>query len=285
VRHASVAIGNVQGYIRRQVLEGPAVDAWVVEFRRGKTDAAWDLFLDRYRRLIFAAIRHYAQDYDDVMDVFARTCEALRADELRRLRSWVEQSEHRARFSTWLVTVVRHVTVDWFRHRDGRRRLSAVAEGLPLLRRRIFEHVFLEQRSHIEAYELIHAREAPTLTFREFLSELRATYHAVSTGRRGQVLRDLAPASEVVENLPADPAGPTATGVAEQSQLMERALSMLSPDDRLIVELYILEELPAETVAQVLGLANAKAVYNRAYRALALLREQLERAGVRREDV
>ncbi|HYU28448.1 MAG TPA: sigma-70 family RNA polymerase sigma factor [Gemmatimonadales bacterium] len=261
------------------------MDDWVAELQRGRFDAAWDLFLDRYRRLIFAAIRHYAQDYDDVMDVFARACEALRADDLRRLRSWVEQPEHRARFSTWLVTVVRHVTVDWFRHRDGRRRLSAVAEGLPPLRRRIFEHVFLDRRSHIEAFELIHAGEAPTLTFREFLSELRATYHAVSTGRRGQILRDLAPASDAVENLPADPAGPSATGAAEQSQLMERALSTLSPDDRLIVELFVLEELPAETVAKVLGLANAKAVYNRAYRGLAVVREHLERAGVRREDL
>jgi len=64
------------------------VEDWVAELERGRFDAAWDLFLDRYRRLIFAAIRHYAQDYDDVMDVFARACEALRADDLRRLRSW-----------------------------------------------------------------------------------------------------------------------------------------------------------------------------------------------------
>jgi len=260
------------------------VEDWVAELQRDRLDAAWDLFLDRYRRLIFAAIRHYAQDYDDVMDVFARACEALRADDLRRLRSWVEQPEHRARFSTWLVTVVRHLTVDWFRHRDGRRRLSVVAEGLPPLRRRIFELVFLDRRSHIEAYELIHTREA-ALTFREFLSELRATYRAVSTGRRGQILRDLAPTSEAVENLPADPAGPSATSANEQSQLMERALGTLAPDDRLIVELYVLEELPAETVATVVGLANAKAVYNRAYRALAVVREHLERAGMGREDL
>src|SRR5438046_403678 len=82
-------------------------------------------------------------------------------------------------------------TVDWFRHRDGRRRLSAVASALPGLRRRIFEHVFLDQRSHIEAYELIRAGEAPTLSFRAFLAELRATYLAVTDGRRGHVLGEL----------------------------------------------------------------------------------------------
>ena len=94
----------------------------MAELRRGNAEAAWDLFLDRYRRLIFKAIRHYAQDYDDVMDVFAQVCESLRDADLKRLRSYVEQPSHTALFSTWHVTVVRNLTVDWFRHRDGRRR-------------------------------------------------------------------------------------------------------------------------------------------------------------------
>src|SRR5881409_604695 len=276
---------RVEGISDPVSLKVVRMEGWAVDLASARPGAVWDLFLDRYRRLIFAAIRHYAQDYDDVMDVFAQVCAALREGDLRRLRTYAAQPDHRARFSTWLVTVVRHLTVDWFRHRDGRRHVSVIAEQWPPLRRRIFEHVFLDQRSHIEAYELIHAREAPTFTFREFLSELRATYRAISAGRRGQVLRDLAPAPDAPEDLPADPTGPSTTGATEQSQLVEQALSVLGPDDRLIVEQYVLEELPAETVAKVLGLANAKAVYNRAYRALAVVREQLERAGVRREDL
>src|SRR5213080_696797 len=67
------------------------MDDWVAELQAGKPESAWDRFLDRYRRLIFSAIRHYAQDYDDVMDIFARVCEALRADDLRRLRCYVDQ--------------------------------------------------------------------------------------------------------------------------------------------------------------------------------------------------
>jgi RNA polymerase sigma factor (sigma-70 family) len=257
----------------------------MVELQRGTSDAAWDLFLDRYRRLIFAAIRHYAQDYDDVMDVFARVCEALRQDDLRRLRVYVGEPVHRARFSTWLVTVVRHLTVDWFRQRDGRHRLSTVAAGLPPLQRRVFEHVFLHHKSHIEAYELIRAAEAPALSFKEFLTELRATYGAVTAGRRGAVLRELGVPPPENELAPHDPTGPNAADAGERSQIIERAFSTLSAEDRVIVELYVLDRLPAEAVARILGLANPKAVYNRVYRALAVLREQLERAGVRREDV
>lgn len=261
------------------------MEDWGAELQQGRPEAAWDLFLGRYRRLIFAAIRHYAQDYDDVMDVFTRACEALREDGLRKLRVYVEQPDHRARFSTWLVTVVRHLTVDWFRHKGGRARLSAVAQGLPPLQRRIFEHVFLEQRSHIEAYGLICTREAPALTYREFLAELRATYRAVTDGRRGRVLRDLGSAPTDVAALPAPPPEPSAADVAEQGRILEQALASLGPEDRLAVELYVMEALPAEAVAKVLGMANPKAVYNRVYRALAALREQLERAGVRREDL
>jgi RNA polymerase sigma factor (sigma-70 family) len=267
------------------VLASPdSLDAWMVELRRGRSDAAWDRFLDRYRRLIFAAIRYYAQDYDDVMDVFAWVCEALRKADLKRLRSYIEQSSHTARFSTWLVTVVRHLTIDWFRHRDGRNRLSTVAAGLPLLQRGIFEHVFLNHKSHVEAYELICATETPALSFREFRTALRAMYRVVMAGRRGSVLRELGvppPADEVL----AQPDGPSATDTAEQSQLIERALGQLGPEDRLVVELYVIDKLPAKAVAKIVGLMNSKAVYNRVYRALAVLREQLERAGVRREDL
>jgi RNA polymerase sigma factor (sigma-70 family) len=256
------------------------MEGWAAELQSGRPDAAWDLFLDRYRRLIFAAIRHYAQDYDDVMDVFARVCEALREEDLRRLRTYVAEPDHRARFSTWLVTVVRHLTVDWFRHRDGRRRLSVVAEGLSLLRRRIFEYVFLDQRSHIEAYELIHAREAPGLSFKEFLGELRGTYKALTDGRRGQVVRELGgtPPSDHEASLPT-------ADVADARRLLERALRSLSPEDRVALELYVIEELTASDVARIIGLPNAKAVHNRVYRALATLRAQFEKAGITRGDL
>ena len=258
---------------------GSAVDDWVAELRAGRPEPAWDRFLDRYRRLIFSAIRHYAQDYDDVMDVFAQVCEALRADDLRRLRSYVDQPDHRARFSTWLVTVVRHLTIDWFRHRDGRRRLSAVAERLPPLQRCIFEHVFLDRRSHIEAYELMRANGTPTLTFGQFLVALRATYAVVIDGRRGRVLRELGGL------LPPDAEPEDDAASAERRELVQQLLGSLSAQDRVALELHIVEELPAEQIARVLGLPNAKAVYNRVHRALAVLRARLALGGLQRHDV
>jgi RNA polymerase sigma factor (sigma-70 family) len=257
------------------------MEDWVAELLGDRPEAAWDRFLTRYRRLIFSTIRHYAQDYDDVMDVFARVCEALRANDLRRLRQYVEQPVHRAKFSTWLVTVVRHLIIDWFRQQEGRRRVSAVAETLPPLQRDIFDQVFVKRHSHVEAYELLHAGAAPDLSFRQFLVELRAMYQAVTAGRRGQVLRELG----VAPPLEPDPADPIVDDPSESRQSLERALGSLGPEDRAAVELYVVDDLPADAIARVLGLPNAKAVYNRVYRALATLRTRLEEAGIRKGDL
>ena len=56
-------------------------EPWAAALAENHFDAAWDAFIGRYRRVIFSAIRHYAQDYDDVMEIFAHVCEALRADD------------------------------------------------------------------------------------------------------------------------------------------------------------------------------------------------------------
>lgn len=257
------------------------MEDWVAELQAGKPESAWDLFIQRYRKLIFAAIRRYARDYDDVMDVFARVCEALREDSLRRLRAYHALPDHGARFSTWLVTVVHHLAIDWFRHRDGRRHLSDLALSLPPLQRRIFEIVFLDQRQHVEAYELIRGTEAPDLSFPRFLVELRATYQVVADGRRGGILRELAAAP------PTDTVGPDAPDLdgPRRRALLDRALEALDPEDRVLLHLYVQEELPAADVARLLGLPNAKAAYNRVYRALATIRGWLAQNGVQRGDL
>jgi RNA polymerase sigma factor (sigma-70 family) len=257
------------------------MDDWIDELRRGSSDAAWDLFLAQYRRVIFAAIHHYARDPDDAMDIFAYVSEALRRDDLRRLRRYIEQPSHRARTSTWLVAVVHHLTIDWFRHRDGRRRLSTIADSLPPLRRRIFEEIYFERRSHVEAYELIRASIAPDLTFAAFLAELRATHQVASAGRHGSMLRSMIARATDAPAVQAPRTGET----AEQRAILADAMASLDTEERRIVDLYVVDERPAASVASLLGLPNAKAVYNRVYRALGALRDRLERSGVRRGDL
>ncbi|MEX2157056.1 MAG: sigma-70 family RNA polymerase sigma factor [Gemmatimonadales bacterium] len=256
------------------------VEPWIAPLESGDPEAAWDLFIERYRRLIFGAIRHYTDEADDVMDVFARVCEALREDDFTRLRRCAARLDPDRPFSTLLVAVVHNLTIDWFRHRDGRRRLSTMAAALPPLRQRIFEYVFIDGRSHVEAYELLRSREAPDLAFGEFLNELSATYRAARAGRRGHLAAELAVPPPALPDAPPDPAV-----AAEQRVLLARALDALPPDDRLAVQLYVVDDMPAEQVAHVLGYPNTKTVYNRVYRALGAIRTHLTQAGIRGGDL
>ena len=253
-------------------------DSWVTPLEAGDPEAAWDLFIERYRRLIFGAVRHYTTEPDEVMEVFAHVCEALRENDFARLRRCAARVDPSRPFSTWLVVVVHNLTIDWFRHRDGRPRLSAFAGSLPPLRRRIFEHVFLEQRSHVETYELLRSQEE--LEFGEFLEELRATYHAATSARNRHLIAGLGvpppPRAASHDQSEEDPAVR-----AEQRAILDGALAGLPDEDRLAVPLYVVEEMPAEQVARSLGYANAKTVYNRVYRSLAAIRAGLERAGIR----
>lgn len=258
------------------------VEQWIAPLEAGDPEAAWDLFIERYRRLIFGAIRRYTAEPDDVMDVFARVCEALRENDFARLRRCAARVDPNRPFSTWLVVVVRNLTVDWFRHRAGRPRLSALAAALPPWRKRIFEYVFLEQRSHVEAYELLRSRDSPSLAFGEFLKELSATYRAVTAGRGGRLAAELAHPPPAASP---DPPGDDPAVLAEQQRVLAAALVSLPPEDRLAVQLYVVDEIPAEQVARALGYPSAKTVYNHVYRALAAIRATLEQAGIKRGDL
>jgi RNA polymerase sigma factor (sigma-70 family) len=256
------------------------VEPWIAPLEAGDPERAWDLFIERYRRLIFSAIRHYSGEPDDVMDVFARVCEALRENDFTRLRHCALRADPNRPLSTLLFAIVHNITIDWFRHRDGRPRLSTVAAALPPLQQRIFEYVFVDGRSHVEAYELLRSRDAPHLAFGEFLSELSGTYRAVRRGPRSHIVDQLAVPPPALPDAPPDPAV-----AAEQRVLLARALEALPPEDRLAVQLYVVDEMPADQVARVLGYPNTKAVYNRVYRALAAIRAHLAQAGIRGADL
>jgi RNA polymerase sigma factor (sigma-70 family) len=258
-------------------------ESWTTPLRDGDPEAAWDQFIERYRRLIFATIRHYTVDRDDVMDAFARVCEAVRENNFARLRRYAAHIDPDRPFSTWLVVVVRNLVIDWLRHRNGRPRLSAMAAALPPLRQRIFAYVFLEGRSHVEAFELLHTRDGSQLSFGDYLKELAATYRTTTGGSRGRLVAQLAGPPPPLGDQ--DPTLDDPAVLAEQSALLAEVLGSLPADDQLAVQLYVVTGMPAEQVARALGYPSAKTVYNRVYRALALIRAHFAEGSVRRNDL
>ena len=257
--------------------EGEPLETWAQALREGDVEGAWSDFIDRYRRLIFATIRHYAEDYDDVMDIFAHVCETLRQGELSRLKSFLDQETHRARFSTWLVVVIRNISVDWFRKRDGRKRLSTIVERLTPLQQKIHECLVDKSYTHREAYEILSTNNFHQLTFGSFLREIGATYRAVSGTRKGVVVREL-----IGINLALDTSAHEVDSAIESDQIKRvgEALDELESEERAALLLFVVEGMPAKDVARFIGWPNAKAVYNRVYRCLANMRDAFEREGI-----
>jgi RNA polymerase sigma factor (sigma-70 family) len=251
------------------------VEPWLAELNAGHAQAAWDLFNGRYRRLILATIKRLIPDHDDVMDVFSTVCQALSADDFARLKRYSDRSPQPASVSTWLVAVVRNLTVDWLRQRDGRRRLS-VPTMLSPLQQEIYAAVCIGGSSHVEAYEMIRARSGSMMPFHQFLREVRAT-------QRAAPCPDQTPLRRPVRDPPPSEAALPALDPAETAESVRRlaaALASQPPDVRLAVELFVVDRMPAADVARTVGWANSKAVYNRVYRALATLRARLESEGI-----
>jgi RNA polymerase sigma factor (sigma-70 family) len=256
------------------------MEPWVTELRAGRGDAMWDGFIDVHRRLIFSAIRHYLRDPDDVMDVFARVCAALRENDFARLRRYADASDPAARFSTWLVAVVRNLTVDWLRHRDGRPR-HRIPPNLSPVQQHIYQHVFLESRSHRECYHLLTTADGFALTDHAFATELAATYRLAPSAPRSRESARRIPALLRGDEPAPDPGDVEPDAVRRLAELLDS----LSADDRLAVQLFVVDELSAAEVARILGWPSPKTVYNRVSRALAGMRSQLRAAGLSYGDL
>ncbi len=266
------------------------MESWRAKLEEGHPEGAWDLFIERYRPLILVTIRRMISDREDVFDVFAHVCHALFAHDLARLRRFRVDVARPAEFSTWLVTVVHNLVIDWLRQRDGRPRLKVPAALSPL-QQCIFRHVFVHQRSHLEAFELVRGApdgdtpsgaSANELSYGAFLKELAETYRIVERSHSRGAMRYLAGPPPLAEH---EGAGLDGLDLSAIRTRLAGALGSLCPEERLAIQLYVVEGLAAADVARTLGWPNAKAVYNKVYRGLAQLRASLERDGVRRGDL
>lgn len=266
-----------------------AVEPWQSELHAGRAQAAWDQFAERYRRLILATIRRLILDHDDVMDVYATVCEALSADDCARLRRYavhaapdesVAAGVRHASVATWLVVVVRNLTIDWRRHRDGRRRV-AVPGHLSPLQQRIHATICAGCSSHVEAYELLRAREGAWMPFEEFLREVSTTLRLAPCG--DETRRQLAAATPLHDDIASETGDPAE--LAELARRIAAALATCPDDVRVAVELFVVEGLPADQVARLVGWPSAKTVYNRVYRALASMRADFVRHGIALGDL
>jgi RNA polymerase sigma factor (sigma-70 family) len=196
----------------------------------------------------------------------------LVADDYAILRRF----EGRSLLSTYLNTVITHLFQDWRNARWGKwrssaeaKRLGPVAIELERLTGRdglTFDQAFETLRSRLDApvsrseCEAMAAR-LPTRTTRHFVSEVH--------------LAELAATAVADDDLRRSEAAAIGRRVAQD---LDRALTQLPPQDRLILRMRYQDDMRVVEIARVLGL-ETKSLYARIQRMLVDLRRVLEAGG------
>ena len=83
----------------------------------------WAGFVETHSRLLLHTARSVLKDRDGAMDAYVHVLEELRRDDCHRLRGF--KDDGRAKFTTWLVVVVRRLCLDFQRGRYGRQQADA----------------------------------------------------------------------------------------------------------------------------------------------------------------
>lgn len=214
---------------------------------------------------------------------------ASEADELRsevHLR-FVEHDvlgafEHRARLLTYLITVVTRILLDLRNKAWQKWRPSVEAKRLGVVALRLEELLVRDGHDFAHACEVLRTNHGVSHSDQEL---------AVLRDRLPQRTRRRCVGEEVVESLPAPSGADTMLLESEQQQVatrlsagLERALTDLPAEDRLILKMRFYDGVRVADIARLLAL-DQKGLYRRIDRLFGQLRGVLAAAGFSQEEV
>lgn len=246
---------------------------------------AWIEFLAHYSDQIYKAAYLTTSDSDLAADCYLYACEKLCANRFQRLLRF--RTDGPAKFETWLSVVARHLCLDCLRGRFGRRRLFRSLERLPQFENEIFR-LRVEQGMSLDETVASLRPFRPNLTVTE-VHDAEVRVQQSLTSRQRWILQQQAAEREPVA---LDAAGdgsavlvdPLDSGLSPEVQLLqhedhnrlEKAMSGLEADDRLLLRLRFEEDLTLAEIAKLTGTGDAQRVHHRLCGVLGKLRRCLE---------
>jgi len=242
--------------------------------------AAWSFFVERYSGLILETIHNFEAEYDAVLDRYLYVCTNLAKGQGERLRKFRQGGERE--FCAWLRAVVRNLCIDYVRQQSGRRRLPSAIARMTDWEQAVFRAVYWEGWTASQAFENLRASH-PQLNFSEVLETLERIQAAVPpwrlalmaqpSGQRANPARPTT-ADEVLDQLPDGNPGPEADVLLrERFQTLEKRVSELPDEDRLLLRLRFEMGLTLQQVATASGLDDHRKVHAALARILERLRE------------
>jgi DNA-directed RNA polymerase specialized sigma24 family protein len=256
-------------------------DPVLLELLARDPSRGWRAFIDHYTPLILTVIeRAGVSGRDEAMEVYVLACDRFAENDCRRL---CRHDPSKGALSTWVGAIVRHTVVDWVRSQAGRRRLFGTIGELSRSDQRVFEEYYWNGRTVAEISEMVRGDRVAPLGLTGTLDALERVERALTSRQRAELLTFAArrPAvsltdddeepSLVVTDPSPDPE--TTLRVVEAGRALEAAMLELPEDDRLIVQMRIVDGLTLGEIGRALRLPDVTSA--RLHAILARLRARL----------
>jgi RNA polymerase sigma factor (sigma-70 family) len=252
--------------------------------------AAWVEFLERYAPLILAAASQFEYDRDRANECFLYVCEQLNDDGFRRLLKF--NTAGKAKFRTWLGSVVFNLCVDWHRREYGRATLLPAIAALPAFDQAVYRLVVEQEMDKESCFQALRA-DFPDLTRDLVVNAVVRVYSLLTPRQRWQITvrnhgrkgaREESSRSGV-ERLP-DPAfGPEAAAQRQQEvESLHHALSQLTAEQRLLLRMRFQEGLTLRKIAQLKYHGDTNRAWREIEAATRVLGRRIdERAGTKKQ--
>jgi len=242
---------------------------------------AWVEFLDRYSALILHTANQFEYRQDRSSECFLYVCEQLNEDGFRRLLKF--NTKRKAKFKTWLGTVVFNLCVDWHRREFGRATLLPAISALPAFDRVVYRMVIEQGMNKEVSFQMLRA-DFPDLT-RELVESAvirvyslltpRQRWNVTIRNRRGQLARGRF-SEDSVQHLPDPGTGPEAQAQIQQDiETLQDAMVFLPARQRLLLRLRFQEGLSLRKIAELTQLGDTNRAWRHIQAALKALFEQV----------
>lgn len=242
---------------------------------------AWVEFLDRYSALIIQTASQFEYRQDRSSECFLYVCGQLNEDGFRRLLKF--NTKGKAKFKTWLGTVVFNLCVDWHRREFGRATLLPAISALPAFDRAVYRMVIEQGMNKEASFQMLRA-DFPDLT-RELVESAvirvyslltpRQRWHVTVRNRRRQLARGRF-SEDPVQHLPDPGTGPEAQAQKEQDiETLQDAMVCLPARQRLLLRLRFQEGLSLRKIAELTQLGDTNRAWRHIQAALKALFEQI----------
>jgi RNA polymerase sigma factor (sigma-70 family) len=242
---------------------------------------AWVEFIDRYSPLIMRTASQFDHGQNQSSECFLYVCEQLNEDGFRRLLKFNTQGK--AKFKTWLGTVVFNLCVDWHRREFGRATLIPAISALPAFDRAVYRLVIEQGMSKETSFQMLRA-DFPDLTRKLVESAVLRVYSLITPRQRWQVtvrnrrlqLNRGSFSKDPVQTLPDLGKGPEAQAQKQQDiETLQNAMVCLPARQRLLLRLRFQEGLNLEKIAELTQLGDTNRAWRHVQTALRALFEQI----------